>query len=241
MFARRAWDALIDLLLPPRCLVCGRPPRFSREPFCEPCAGQLFHDPHECCPRCAATVGPYSVREGRCSLCRTHPPPFDAALRLTIYRGAMQQAILRIKSAAHEGLAELLGRRWGELQRPRFAPAGIDAVLGVPLHWWRRWRRGYNQAGAVARGLATSLGYPCRSGILRRVRLGPAQKQAASAAQRQANVRNAFRAVGRLDGQRLLLVDDVMTTGATVAAAAAALKQAGAVRVVVAVLARAEV
>lgn len=239
MFAIRAWQGLIDLLLPPRCLVCSRPPRLSRAPFCEACAEELFSDPRASCPRCAASVGPFAVRDGLCSNCRPAPPPFDAALRLTLYQGAMRDAILRMKHASHEGLAELLGERWAARQPERFRALPIDEVVPVPLHWFRRLRRGYNQAAAIARGLAGELDLPLRLDRLARVRLGPAQKEALTAAQRHDNVRGAFRGRGRLTGRRFLLIDDVMTTGATLTAAAEALKHAGAARVTVAVLARA--
>src|SRR5262249_7863938 len=153
------WQGLCDLIFPPRCLVCHQPPRLTRDHFCESCAKDLCHDPFATCPRCAATLGQYA----QCNLCGREPPPFDAALRLTVYEGAMQRAILRIKHARHEGLAEALGQRWAELQSARFSALPIDAIVPVPLHWCRRLGRGYNQAAAIARGLADQLRRPCRS------------------------------------------------------------------------------
>jgi ComF family protein len=116
----------------------------------------------------------------------------------------------------------------------------LDAVVPVPLHWVRRWQRGYNQSSAIAYGLASRLRLPFRPGWLRRTRNTPSQtKQTASG--RRDNVRGAFAVPRRvrLDGQTVLLVDDVMTTGATASEAARALRKAGAGRVAVAVLGRA--
>jgi predicted amidophosphoribosyltransferase len=107
-----------------------------------------------------------------------------------------------------------------------------------PLLWRRRWWRGYNQSESLARPLAARLGIPCRPSWLRRVRHTPEQKGQNVGAKLE-NVRGAFRARGSgLVGRCVLLVDDVLTTGATAGEAARALRQAGARRVVVAVLAR---
>jgi len=134
----------------------------------------------------------------------------------------------------------MLGRIQAERKADVLQAAGVQAVVPVPLHWRRRWARGYNQAEAVARELATSLGVPLGAGWLRRVK--PASQHAQpSASAREANIRGAFRCRPRasLTGRTVLLVDDVMTTGSTVGEAARMLRQAGAGRVVVAVLARA--
>jgi ComF family protein len=152
----------------------------------------------------------------------------------------LRQVVLRLKNHRGEGLAELLGERWGEQQRDRFQALGVEVIVPVPLHW-RRWLvRGYNQSAAIARGLARQLRAPCLPGSLRRVKNTPRQTSQ-SATGRRDNVRGAF-APGRragVAGRCVLLVDDVMTTGATAAEAARALRAAAAARVVVAALARA--
>jgi predicted amidophosphoribosyltransferase len=109
------------------------------------------------------------------------------------------------------------------------------------LHWLRRWRRGYNQSAALARGIATRLGLPCHPSWLRRIRNTPQQTHQTPAG-RKANVRGAFRTRpgAPVRGRTILLVDDVMTTGVTASEAARALRAGGASRVVVAVLARAQ-
>src|SRR5262245_3341992 len=114
----RPFTALLDLVFPPRCLVCHAAP-LDRDHFCPRCTLDLFADPHIACPRCAGTVGPFSLQDDQCATCRQHRPAFDAALRLGFYRGAMEQAVLRMKHAYYEGLAERLGDRFAERHQPR--------------------------------------------------------------------------------------------------------------------------
>lgn len=231
---------LADLVFPPRCLLCGKPPGQPGERFCDACAAELFHDPHLCCPRCAARVGPYSVQKGTCAACRQNPVAFSAAVRLGPYTGPLREAVLRLKSPQNEGLGELLGECLAQHRRAALEGLAPDVVVPVPLHWLRRLARGYNQSAAIAHGLAVRLRLPCR-GWLKRVRATPSQKSVPGG-QRWENVRNAFRARARprLAGRHVLLVDDVMTTAATASEAARALLAGGAARVSVAVLARAE-
>jgi ComF family protein len=235
------WHGLIDLVYPPRCLVCLRPPRLSRDHFCEDCSEGLFVDPAAVCPACAATVGPHACHDGRCGVCRNEGFGFDAALRLGAYKGALAAAVLKMKHAGCEGLAELVAERWARRDAARVAAAGVGVVAPVPLHWRRRLVRGYNQSAAVAHTVARTLGLPCRPGLLRRGRHTASQRKMTAAARRD-NVRDAFTlGIGaRVRGTHVLLVDDVMTTGATASEAARALKRGGAARVTVAVLARAE-
>jgi ComF family protein len=232
---------LLHLVYPGHCLTCGRPLGEEEPSFCGDCRRALFADPKPCCPRCAATVGPFGVVDGRCGRCRDEGFAFEAALRLGPYDGLLRQVILRLKDRRGEGLAELIGERWAEQERDRFRGLGAEAVVPVPLHFWRRMGRGYNQSHALARGLSLRLGIPCQTGWLRRVRNTPRQT-AQTLAGRRENVRGAFR-VRRgisLRGRCVLLVDDVMTTGATAGEAARVLRAAGASRIAVAVLARAE-
>jgi ComF family protein len=229
----------VELLYPARCLLCHELRGPEHAPFCAACWQALFTDSLPCCPRCAATVGPFAAHDGRCVHCRHEALPFDAVVRLGAYEGRLRDVVLRLKHRSGEGLAEVLGQRWGAEQRARLAGLGADRVVPVPLHWWRRWRRGYNQAAALAYGLGQALDLPCQRWWLRRVRPTPPQTSQSGAA-RLDNVRGAFQARrgATLRGRTVLLVDDVMTTGATVTEAARALRDAGAARVVVAVLAR---
>jgi ComF family protein len=236
---RELGRGLLHLLYPACCHVCGRPLPQSAAHFCDACRTALLADPLPACPRCAHTVGPFAVLDGRCAACRDERFAFDAALRLGPYDGALREAVLRLKHHSGEGLAELLGELWADHAGPRFQELNADIIIPVPLHWRRQWLRGYNQSTAVAHGVAARLRLPCRPGWLRRVRHTPLQTQQTLAGRRE-NVRGAFAvpAGARPRGQAVLLIDDVMTTGATAAEAAKALRAAGAARVVVAVLAR---
>jgi ComF family protein len=151
----------------------------------------------------------------------------------------LREGILRTKQMGGEPVAEMLGRVFAEVRGRELSGLNADAVVPVPLHWRRHWQRGYNQAAATAREIAAALEVPHRSGWLRRVKPAVQHAQPSASARRE-NIRGAF-AVGRranVAGKRILLVDDVMTTGSTAGEAARVLRAAGAAAVAVAVLAR---
>ncbi len=230
---------VLHLLYPGACEACARslPPDGGR--LCPPCWNALLVDREPACPRCAATVGPFAQVAGGCTRCRGVSFPFERVLRLGPYEGPLRDAVLRLKHAAGEGLAETLGELWAAHAEPDLRQAAANAVVPVPLHWFRRLARGYNQSEVLARALAARLRLPCQPAWLRRVRHTPLQTSQAMST-RPANVRGAFAArAARLRGAAVLLVDDVLTTGSTAAEAARTLLGAGAGRVVVAVLARA--
>ncbi len=228
---------LLQLVLPGLCHACGTSLPVGQGAFCAACRTALTTDPHTTCPRCAGTVGPYTHLENGCPACRTSSFHFESVLRLGPYEGLLRDAILYMKHSSGEGLAERLGELWAEHASARLEAVGAGVVLPVPLHWRRRWGRGYNQSETLARALAARLHVPCQPRGLRRIRHTPKQTHQTPAA-RSANVQGAFRARGRFAHQTVLLVDDVLTTGSTASEAARALRDAGAARVVVAVLAR---
>ncbi len=230
------------LIYPGCCLLCGQPLSEEQTHFCSLCQHALFTDSESTCPRCAGVIGPFAVIDGRCHACRKESFAFERVMRLGRYDGLLREVILRLKKQRGEGLAEMLGECWARAEAARFASLNFDAVVPVPLHWRRRWQRGYNQSAALCRGLATFLRVPYHPSWLRRVRHTPKQTSRPTPAERKANVRDAFRARSGapLAGRTILLVDDVMTTGATASEAARALRAGGASRVFVAVLARAQ-
>ena len=237
---RELRDGLVHLLLPAGCYVCGEPLAPSLHQFCEPCRQKLFVDPHSVCPHCAATIGPHGAPDGYCRFCRDEKFPFERVVRLGAYGDVLRDVILLLKHHSNEGLAEVVGETWARQAKASFDTFQIDALVPVPLHWWRRWQRGYNQSAALGHGIANVLGVPLEMTLLHRVRNTPMQTKT-SRVGRQDNVRDAFRVrrPSAVKGRSILLVDDVLTTGATSSEVARVLRKAGAVRVVVAVLARA--
>jgi ComF family protein len=172
---------------------------------------------------------------GRCGLCRLGARGFDAAYTYGEYDGSLRGLIHLYKYA---GIRSLRGRLAGYLGEAAPAAEEFDWVTAVPMHWWKQWRRGFNQAADLGRSVARSRGIPYRS-LLRRAKAGSAQARMTAAARRR-NARGLY-AVADADavrGKRILLIDDVLTTGATLAACAAALRRAGAERVVALAVAR---
>ena len=160
---------------------------------------------------------------------------FDAAYTFGSYEGALRDLIHLFKYGRIQTLAGPLGRLLAQAL-PR--DQSFDLIVPMPLHWRKRWRRGFNQSALLARQIARRTSVPVRN-VLRRVRHTAAQAGLTNA-KRRLNVSGAFRARMRLDGQRVLLIDDVMTTGATAASCARAIKLAGASHVTLLTLARAD-
>ena len=217
---------VLDLLLPPRCAGCG-----ERESWlCPACADRMPRLGDQRCRVCARQLaGDVQV----CADCYRAPPPVERVHAAFRHDGLARQLVLDLKYRHRRHLAPDLGRLLALA-----APGQIDALVPVPLHPRRRRERGFNQSELLARELSRRLGRPLLADRVRRTR-DTAQQTGLSPRERLANVRGAFAIAGRLDGQRLLLVDDVCTTGATLYACAGALRAAGARSVVAAVFTRA--
>ena len=175
--------------------------------------------------------------EGRCALCRSGLRAFDAAYSFGTYGGALRQLIHLLK---YDRMRPLAGPLSAYLLRSLPRDEAFDFIVPVPLHWQRQWKRGFNQSELLARALSRSTGIPVNR-ALRRVKAGAAQAGLSKSARRR-NVSQAFRCGAKeaMRGRRILLLDDVMTTGSTAAACARALKGAGASRVALLTLARAD-
>ena len=237
-------EALNALVFPWSCALCEM--EGVSGPLCEACREDLLERAdagrESVCPRCALKAGPFADLRGGCAACRDRALGFDAAVALGAYEGELRELCLRLKHEHNAWLAPCLSQLLVEARRDAFSALCCDQalVVPVPLHWWRYWRRGYNQAEALAEGIAKQLKLPIRRFLKRTV--GTRQLAGLSRTARGEVVHDVFhaRARSRMTGRTVLLVDDVLTTGATCGAAARALKKAGAARVVVAVIARTE-
>lgn len=229
---------LLDLLFPPACPLCGsdfaaRSPHF----FCPDCLSGVRPITSPCCPRCAL---PFATEDGSdhlCESCLRDEPPFSRVAALGIYEESLRLAVQRFK---YEG-AIVLDRPLGGLlaasleRDDAFRP---DLLIPVPLHRSRLRERTYNQSLLLARVLGRRWRLPVPARLLVRVRPTP-QQQGLKADVRRQNLKGAFALKRKLRGERVLLIDDVVTTGATVRECSRVLMEGGAGEVTVAVLARA--
>jgi ComF family protein len=231
----------LDLLFPPRCADCGEEMSDGADGvlLCGDC--RLLLGPERCtwCPRCGAIGVDQSVTPQGCPLCRDTRLAFDAVVPLGIYQDRLQEAVIQMKSRRGERLAAAMGQLLAQWRGQQLAELGAQLVVPVPIHWTRRLQRAVNSPEVLAQCLGRHLGVPLRRRLLVQTRPTALQSKL-SPGQRFQNVRGAFGLRGRhhLEGACVLLVDDVLTTGATASEAAKVLKRAGAARVVVAVLAR---
>lgn len=238
---RRGAAAVVDVVFPPRCAACWAPLAASVPPLlCNTCYEALFEDAAQRCSRCAAAVefqpeGPFCVH------CHSRPLHFDQAVTLGSYDAALREAVLRIKRPRDEPLAVALAELIWQRHGAQFLDWNIDLVTPVPMHWRRRWSRGANSPHVLAEALAQRLGVVCVARGLRRRRFTQVQAHL-EREDRQRNVRGAFAVRGGRvwAGRRMLLVDDILTTGATCSEAARMLKRAGADWVAAAIVARAQ-
>jgi len=225
-------EALAQTFLPSTCATCGAalPWKGSRASVCAACWASLRPHGGPACPRCGE---PGVEDEGPCLACRTDPPPWHAAASFGPYAGRLRDLVLLLKSGGRDELAQPLAG----LLANAMADAGWpppDAVVPVPMSGWRRLRRGYNQAELLARALARRIGAPLVPALGRR--RGAAQVGRART-ERLRLSSSAFPARRPLSG-RALLIDDVLTTGATAAACSRSLAAAGASEIYVLTLAR---
>jgi competence protein ComFC len=217
---------------------------FSRVPVCRACLAKP--EPMAAEHYCSECGSPFVSRfpldeQGRCGLCRRGVRGFDAAYSFGFYEDELRKLIHLFKYGRVETLSRPLGRL---LARALPREKTFDVIVPMPLNWRKRWQRGFNQSELLAREIGRRTHTPVRNALCR-VRNTHSQAGLTSAKRRE-NVSGAFRASRRaqkrheLDGRSVLLVDDVMTTGATAASCARALKRSGARRVTLLTLARAD-
>jgi ComF family protein len=234
-FGRRA----LDFVLPPVCLRCR----------------ELVADPHSLCPGCWAELEflaeplcaccglpfPHALGEGvRCGACMKRPPVFDRARAAIAYGDVSRDLILPLKHADRLEAVPIFGRWMANAAAELIAEC--DVVIPVPLHWRRLVKRRYNQAAVLAHEIGKKRGLPVATAALVRPNASLSQGDMPSARARLQNVARAFAVpdgqMQRIAGAKILLVDDVLTTGATLNACAKTLKRAGAATVSAVTLAR---
>lgn len=227
---------LAELVVPPACFSCGAR---SYTPLCAGCVSAIETIEEPVCPICGRpTVHDVAM----CSGCRAHRPTFDCARAYAVYDFPIKDAVIGLKSKQGRGLAEFLAPRLTEAFHS--AIAGADAVTFVPISPGRLLKRGFNQAEELANAVSVCSGTPAIN-ALKMTRAVKDQGQLPPA-KRAANVAGAFALKSRsphfvadISKRRIILVDDVITTGATVSACSFVLKEAGAADVTVLTLARA--
>ena len=233
-------ERLLELLFPPACAACHKPLELGGPAqFCDDCLElfEEFRPPF--CPGCGASV-PYPLADGQtCGHCHGRRNRWDAVVALGPYDELLQELLLKAKRPQGEIVALALAERLVELHRPSLTEVPIDVVCPVPMHWRRRVRRLTNSPSTMADVLARRLGAQLATGLLRR-RRATLPQTSLPVSGRSRNVRRAF-ALGagyRLQSAHVLLVDDILTTGATCNSATRTLKKAGASRVTLAVVGR---
>lgn len=238
-----AFAPLVDLVYPPRCPLCGVATA-HQSGLCADCWGGLVIPGQPACTTCSRPFPPHAaIEQGQCAACLAAPPIHAGIAAATLYNDASRRLVLALKHggriALAPQLAQLMAARIG--QDFGDGPAAAPLLVPVPLHRWRLWRRGYNQAALLARELARlGKGELLVEGLLRckaTPMLGGMRRKARQQALRGAiRVHPRYRA--RIRGRAVLLVDDVLTSGATSEACISALLGAGASSVMICCFAR---
>lgn len=220
--------------LPQSCVLCGALcVNMSQRSMCHGCDAQYWNEPRLRCLVCALPLSLAGARTRGpsryvCGTCTTRPPPFDRTFALGDYRAPLERLALGLKFRGRLLVAREFARGLAALAADRLAPdAWPEVVAPVPLAHERLVERGFNQAWEIAKPLARALAVPADATLLRRMTHTVAQSRLDLDARRR-NVDTAFRTTRDVSGMHVALVDDVMTSGATLEAAARTLKAAGA-------------
>ena len=237
MRVAEALAPVIDLVYPPRCPSCGEA-LAAQNGLCPACWGELAIPGEPACARCQRPFGSDAAPGAICAPCLADPPAHDGIAAGTLYNDASRKLVLAFKHGRRIALAPMLARL-SAARLPQLE--GKWLIVPVPLHRWRLWRRGYNQSALLAREMARLKGQPLLVDALLRTKptptlggLGRAARARALSGAIAVNERHRE----RLKGARVVLVDDVLTSGATSDACVRALKRAGAREVRIACFAR---
>ena len=222
--------AVGQTILPRCCQGCSKELAVNENELCELCWRGLQEaiGNRRYCRRCGAEIGEFAEAENGCNYCRNFKLGYNGLARVGIYKGPLAEMIKRLKFGGRAATGRFLGELlWRAVEADGMVDE-FDVVSWVPLHWWRKWNRNYNQAELIARRLAKLSGRPGKN-LLRKTRWTAPQTHL-SRQRRLENVRDSFALRRGLSvaGKGVLLVDDVLTTGATASEAAGVLRKAGA-------------
>ncbi len=235
-------ETAVNLLFPPCCAYCGadQPEQPVWNPLCDECTRRLTGSEPPRCRRCGCETPFDADQAGRCPHCRKSSFRFDGVITLGNYADDLRSAVLRIKRPHAEPLARALAGLLHDCRGAQLHELAAEGIVPVPMHWARRAVRGTNSPETVAAKLSRRLRIPVVRRVLCR-RRNTRPQGGLPRGRRIENVRGAFRVSAGYDysDARVMLVDDIMTTGATLHEAAKVLKAAGAARVTAVVLARA--
>jgi ComF family protein len=221
-----------DKLLAQDCLLCGADSGAAI--LCPACAGDLKRLPKPRCPQCAL---PTPLGE-RCGHCLSQPPYYDATVATFVYEFPVDKLIQSFKYAHRLALGTYFGQQLAAQAKDCAADQAINLLIPLPLHPQRLRERGFNQSLEIARPIGKACGWPIEARLCSRTRDTPAQA-GLPWRERGKNVRDAFHCNADLSGKSIALVDDVMTTGASLNECARTLKLHGAAQVTLLVVARA--
>lgn len=234
----RSLRAVLAFIYPPACPGCGRG-AVETSGFCGDCQRGLLSELTDVCRRCGAPVGPHLDTQSGCIHCRQDRFAFEAVYSLGVYSGPLRRACLQGQRQSSGRMLRALADLWCDRWAAPVSDLRCEVIVPVPSHWSTRLRAAPPAAQTLAEQCARRLRLPCDPSIVRKVRRTAAQASLPPTLRRQ-NLRGAFRLARgvRLDAPRILLVDDVLTTGATAHGVATVLRSGGAAQVYVAVLAR---
>lgn len=218
------WGHVLSIIYPHRCPVCDRIPEYGRR-ICPECEKELVFIEEPVCKSCGKPLE--MEQEEYCYDCNRHAHKYDSGKALLIYQGKVRDSLWRFKYRNRREYAYYYAKKTAEQYGRWILQRGVEAVVPVPLHKQRRKERGYNQAELYARHLGKLLGIPVETRLLFRIKKTVPQKQLDDA-QRKNNLKKAFKCAPNIvQFKKILIVDDIYTTGSTIDAAAEAVKCAG--------------
>ncbi len=245
---RESFIQMASLVYPATCVGCDEALSVSpmhvdggfESNWCDDCWIRLPESWERGCPKCGSFIKRPESFGDRCALCVEFPLRFNSAVALGNYHGMLKRMVLDLKRDMNEQLAFQLGRLLGLKLMQREFFDEVDFLVPVPIHWRRRFQRGFHAAAVIAEGVSSITGVRVENGVLRCDRL--TEKQGTLTGQKRfSNVKEAFqlKPLVTIEGSRIVIVDDVMTSGATLSELAKMLRKCGAASAHCAVVARA--